>query len=139
MAFEFDSEFDHDGSDFGSREPELGIAYLEQLPVRTKSMQRKLGLSTAAHDHTTAGGETLDERGQGGCGSRGELNVVDDDHDWFTQRREVVHERDLDVAEVWFGLTQQVGRVEPAVGPPAPKRSGQRGPKRHRIGIALVA
>ena len=34
---------------------------------------------------------------------------------------------------------EQVGRVEPAVGPPASKRGGERGPKGGRIGIALVA
>ena len=46
---------------------------------------------------------------------------------------------DRDVAELGFRLGEQVGRVEPAVGPPASKRDGERGPKSGRIGIALVA
>ena len=136
---QLDSELEHDGGDFGLRESEFGVAHLEQLPVRTKSVQRELGLSSAADDHTTAGREALDERGQAGCRSRGELDVVDHDHDRFTERREVVHDRDRDVAELGFRLGEQVGRVEPAVGPPASKRGGERGPKGGRIGVALVA
>ena len=89
-----------------SRESEFGVAHLEQLAMRTKSVQRELGLSSAAHDHTTAGREALDERGQAGCRGRGELEVVDHDHDRFTERREVVHDRDRDVAEVGFRLAR---------------------------------
>ena len=129
----------HDGSDFGLREAQFGVAHLEQLPVRTKSVQRELGLSSAAHDHTTVGREALDERGQAGCGGRGELEVVDHDHDGFTKRGEVVHDRDRDVAELGLRLAEEPGRVEPVVGPPASKRGGKSGPKGDRIGIALVA
>ncbi len=138
-SVQLDSELEHDGGDFGSREPEFSVAHLEQLPVRTKSVQRELGLSAAADDHATAGREALDERGQAGCRSRRELEVVDHDHDRFAERREVVHDRDRDVTELRFRLAQQVGRVEPAVGPPANERGGQRRPKGGRIGIALVA
>ena len=107
--------------------------------MRTKSVQREVRLDSAAHDHTTPGWEALDQRGQAGCRGRGELDVVDHDHDRFPERREVVHDRDRDVVELGFRLGEQVGRVEPAVGPPASKRGGERGPKGGRIGIALVA
>ena len=136
---QLDSEFGRDGGDFCLCESEVGVAHLEQLAMRAKSVQRELGFSSAAHDHTTAGREALDERGQAGCRGRGELEVVDHDHDRFTERGEVVHDRDGDVVEVGFRLAEQVGRVVPTVGPPASKRGGQRGPKGGRVGIALVA
>ena len=121
------------------REPEVGVAHLEQLPVRTQSVQRELGLSAAADDHATVGRQAFDERGHAGCRSRRELKIVDHDHDRFAERREVVHDRDRDITERRFRLAQQVGCIEPAVGPPANKRIGQRGPKCGRIGVALVA
>ncbi len=104
---QLDSELAHDGGDFGSCESELGVAHLEQLSMGTKSVQRELGLSSAPHDHTTVGWEALDECGQAGCRGRGEVEVVDHDHDRFTERREVVHDRDRDVAEVGLGRAEQ--------------------------------
>ena len=136
---QFDSELDQDGGDLGLRESEVGVAHLEQLPMRTKSVQRELRLGSATDDHTTVGREPLDERGQAGCRSRGEVDVVDHDHDRFIERCEVVHDRDRDVAEFGFGFGEQVGRVEPAVGPPASERGGKRGPEGGGIGVALVA
>ena len=61
---EVDRERGRDCGDLGLSESELSVAHLEQLAMRTKSVQRELGFSAAAHDHTTAGRETLDERGQ---------------------------------------------------------------------------
>ena len=127
---QLDSELEHDGGDFGLCESEFGVAHLDQLTMRTESVQRELGLGSAADDHATAGGEAFDERGQAGCSSGGELEVVDHDHDRFIQRREVVHDRDRDVSEVGFDLGEQVGRVEPAVGPPVSERGGRARTKR---------
>ena len=132
---QLDSELGDDGGDLGLRESEFGVADFEQLSMCTKAVERELGLGSASDDHTTAVREALDERGQAGRRSRGELEVVDHDHDRFTQRREVVHYRDRDVAEFGIRLGKQVGRVEPTVGPPASKRGGERRPKRGRIGV----
>ena len=103
---QLDSELEHDRGDFGLRESEFGVAHLEQLPMRTKSVQHELGLSSAADDHTTAGREALDERGQAGCRGRGEVDVVDHDHNRFTERREVVTAWIRDVAEFGFGCAE---------------------------------
>ena len=67
---QLDSELEHDGGDFGLCESEFGVAHLDQLTMRTESVQRELGLGSAADDHATAGGEAFDERGQAGCSRR---------------------------------------------------------------------
>ena len=136
---QLDAELDEDRGDFGPGQAQLGVAHLEQLPARTKAMERELRLGPAADDHTTAGRESLDERGQRGCRSRSELEVVDHDHDRLTEGREVVPDRNRNVAEIGLRLTEHVRRIEPAVGPPASKRGDQCGPEGDGIGIALVA
>ncbi len=136
---QLDSELEHDGGDFGSGESKLPVAHLDQLPMRTESVQRELGFTPAANDHTAAGWQALDERREARCRSRGELEVVDHDHDWFTERSEVVDDRDCDVAEIRVRLADQVGCVEPAVRPPSIERGSERRPEGGGIGIAVVA
>ena len=136
---QLDSELEHDGGDFGSGESKFRVAHLDQLPMRTESVQRELGFTSAAHEHTAAGRQALDERRQARCRSRGELEVVDHDHHRFTERREVVDDRDCDVAEIGFYLADQIGRVEPAVRPPSSKRHNERRPEGGGIGVAVVA
>ena len=74
-----------------------------------------------------------------GAAADGELEVVDHDHDRLSERREVVHDRDRNVAELGLRLVEQIGGVEPTVGPPSSKRGGERRPERDGIGVAVVA
>ena len=121
-ARQLDGELDHEGGNFGAREPQLVIAHLVQLPMSAQSVQRELRLGSAAQEHATGGRQALDEQRQAGFRGRGELDVVDHDHDRLTERREAVHDRDRNVAEVGFGLVEHVGGVEPMVWPPLAKR-----------------
>ena len=136
---QLDSELVHDRGHFVPGESKFGIAHLEELPVRAKSVQRELGLTSAAHNHTAARRKALDERGHARRRSRRELEVVDHDHDRLSERREVVHDRDRNVAELGLRLVEQIGGVEPTVGPPSSKRGGERRPERDGIGVAVVA
>ena len=108
---QLDSELVHDRGHFVPGESKLGIAHLEELPVRAKSVQRELGLTSAAHNHTAARRKALDERGHARRRSRRELEVVDHDHDRLSERRKVVHDRDRNVAELGLRLLGEIGGV----------------------------
>jgi len=102
-------------------------------------VQRELGLGSTPEDHSAARRETLDEREQAGCCGRGEVEVVDDEHNGLTQVGQVVDDGNRNVVEIEFPLREQVGHVEPAVGPHMSQCRNEREPERGGIRIKRVA